>query len=275
MLKKLIGETLFSEICKIVPYEFLTEIRLRLNMPIAVKNRSERFYLKTQANKAIIDTIIARATHHSLYAYQHEMAMGYIHVSGGIRLGLAGRVVYEKDKITAFKDISSLNIRIPHEIIDCSLPLVDILQDFKNTIIIAPPFAGKTTLIRDMARVLSNYHDLTVIDEREEIAGREGTYKLGKLCDVISGVPKALAYEGIIRSLSPEIIVLDELFPLNDLKAVQEIARSGVKFLASLHGDSIENFVKTSPDMASLFSYAVLLGTKPKVGSIKSIVKFN
>ncbi|MCL2630932.1 MAG: hypothetical protein FWD49_05375 [Firmicutes bacterium] len=274
-LKALLGENLFNEVVSAVRLELLTEVRIRLNKNIAVRNRSERILLNLVADGTLLQNIVAKATNFSLYAYQHEMAEGYIRCNGGIRIGLAGRGVHEGGRTQAFKDISGLNIRIPHEIIGCSSPLQGLLNNFKNTIIVAPPFAGKTTLIRDMARVLSDKHDVTVIDEREEIAGGLGAnYELGRFCDVISGVPKAYAYEGALRALSPEIIVLDELFPLKDLSAVQDIARSGVKFLASVHGDSIDSFRHKFKELAELFSCGVLLSYKPRVGSIESIVRW-
>lgn len=269
----MLGENLYNEVTACVPLARLTEVRLRLNMPIAVKNEQNRYFLRRTATREIIDKVLERATNFSLYAHQDEIASGYIHCKGGIRLGVSGRGVIDSGKLAVFKDITSLNIRVPHEVIGCSAALKSILDDFDNTLIVAPPFAGKTTLIRDMARVLSDRFDLCIIDEREEIAGR-GEYRLGKLCDVVSGVPKGLAYEGIIRSMSPEIIVLDEVFPLRDLKAVEDISRSGVKFVASLHGDDFDRLIKAFPEFMRLFRYGVLLSYKPRVGSIKSIVRF-
>lgn len=242
-------------------------------MPVAVRDAYTRRFLNIRATGEMIEKALVRATNFSLYAFQEEIANGYIHCKGGLRIGVAGRGVVDSGKIAAFKDITSLNIRVPHEVRGCADKLSDILKNYENTLIIAPPFAGKTTLIREMARILSSEYDLAVIDEREEICGG-GAYTMGKLCDVVSGVPKSLAYEGIIRALSPEIIVLDELFPEKDEAAVFDIARSGVKFLASLHGDSIDGIAKAFPALVKRFTYGVLLGYKPTPGSIKSVVRF-
>jgi Uncharacterized protein conserved in bacteria len=273
LLKDLIGEGIYNSAVGAVPIEKLTEVRLRLGMPVAVRDEERRYLLAPRATRADIDFTISRATNFSLYAYQDEIAAGFIHCKGGIRVGLAGRGVAEGGKILTFKDVSSINIRIPHEILGCSEPLKDILNNFENTLVVAPPFAGKTTLIRDLARVLSETRDVAIIDEREEIAGL-GAYRLGKLADVISGIPKSLAAEGIIRAMSPEIIILDELYPARDIETVRDIVRSGVKLVASLHGDSFERLSKSFPELFSLFSYGVLLSYKPRVGSIKSVVRF-
>ncbi len=267
------GKELYQEVTAHVAEAHLTEVRLRLNRPIAVRDRERRHILPTKATRSMIDEVIAKATKYSLYAYQDEIASGYIHCSGGIRIGIAGRGVSDSGKIITYKEITSLNIRVPHEIIGAAHPLKNILNDYQSTIIIAPPFGGKTTLIRDMARLLSNNYDVAIIDEREEIGGR-GEYKLGALADIISGVPKGLALEGIIRAMSPEIIVLDELFPSRDLHTAEIIAASGIKFLASLHGDSLDSFTNNNPRLARLFTYGILLSYKPCAGSIKSIVRF-
>ncbi|MDR3185632.1 MAG: hypothetical protein LBU04_02295 [Christensenellaceae bacterium] len=274
-LKGLIGKDLYNEIISIISLDKLSEIRLRLDKEVALKDVKDRFFLKRITTQKMINDVVYRATNHSLYAYQEEIASGFIHCDFGIRIGLAGRGVFSDEKIISFKDFSSINIRIPHEIIGCSDQIQALLSDFKNTIIIAPPFAGKTTLIRDMARVLSNRYDVTIIDEREEITNRNSHFSFGPLCDSVLGIPKALVFEGIIRALSPEIIILDEIFPKRDEVVVEGIHNAGIRIIASLHGDSIEKFIQSYKKLASVFNYGVLLSNKPHAGSIQSIVRFN
>ncbi|MDD3947825.1 MAG: hypothetical protein PHI19_08310, partial [Clostridia bacterium] len=227
------------------------------------------------ATRKMIDGVVARATGFSLYSKQDEIKEGFIHYSGGIRIGVAGKGVADRGTLSGFSEITSVNIRLPHEMIGCSKKLAPILADFDNTIIVSPPFAGKTTLIRDMIRVLAKTYDVAVVDERCEISGGgESVYDIGILTDIIQNVPKTLIVEGLIRSMSPEIIVLDELSPYKDMKVIEEISRSGIKLLASIHSSNIERLVSALPDIPRHFTYGVLLGNKPCIGSIQSIVRF-
>lgn len=265
-------EDLLGDIAAYVKDGFVTEIRLRIGKGIVIKGASDRSTLPYTVKRADIENIIARATKNSLYAYQDYISKGFLPYAGGVRIGLAGKGVAENGKLVTIRDISSLNIRVPHEIRGCAAPLRHITDDFQSTLIVSPPFAGKTTLIRDMARALALKYDITVIDERDEICG--GIGGAGDFGDVISGVDKSLATEGAIRSLAPEIIVMDELFPEKDGALVESVVRAGVKILASVHADSFERITALAPSFVGHFSYGVLLGYKPSVGSIKSIVRF-
>lgn len=275
MLKDLLGGELYNAIVSVCPEQGLTEIRLRLGLPVAVRVGLNRKVLPFIATKKMIDGVVARATGFSLYSRQDEIKQGFIHYSGGIRIGVAGKGIAEGGSLVGFSEIDSLNIRLPHEIKGCSDRLSNIINNFENTLIVSPPFAGKTTLIRDMARALAKNYDVVIVDERGEIGGGEGSiYDLGSFVDIVGNVPKTLVTEGIIRSMSPEIIVLDELSPEKDMKIVEEISRSGIKLLASVHSDSIERLTKALPHIARHFCYGVLLSNKPSIGSIKSIVRF-
>jgi stage III sporulation protein AA len=275
MLKDLIGADLYLAVTGAVPESELTEIRLRRGLPVAVRAGNEKKTLAFIVGKKTIDDVVARSTGFSLYSRQDEIREGYIHYPGGIRIGVAGKGVTDSGCMTGFSEITSLNIRLPHEIIGCSAPLNGIMEDYENTLIVSLPFAGKTTLVRDMIRVLASRYDVAVIDERSELSGGpESGYDLGKYCDIIANTPKTLAAEGLIRAMSPEIIVLDELSPEKDCKIVEEITRSGIKVLASIHSDSFGRLLDTLPWIQKRFSYGVLLSNKPKMGSIKSIVRF-
>jgi stage III sporulation protein AA len=217
--------------------------------------------------------VIAKATNYSRYAFEDEIAAGYIHGRCGVRIGIVGVGVSNSNQVITFKNITSVNIRVPHEIVGCSNPLRSILDDFNSTIIVAPPFAGKTTLIRDMTRVISDIKDVVVIDERDEIAGC-GCFRLGKYCDLIATVTKDVVTEGIIRAMSPEIVVMDELFLERDLKVIQCLTSAGIKILAAMHGDSI-SVVEKITGYKSIFEYVVVLCNKPSIGSIKSITRLS
>lgn len=277
MLKNLLGEDLHALISDKAPVSVanITEVRLRLNLPVAIKVGMQRYTLPFCASKKMIDSVVARATGFSLYSRQDEIKQGFINYNNGIRIGVAGKGVAEGGVLSGFSQITSINIRLPFEVKGCSDKLTTIMDGFESTLVISPPYAGKTTLIRDMVRVLGKKYDIAVVDERGEIGGgRDSGYDLGYLVDIIDGVPKTMVCEGIIRAMSPEIVVLDELSANNDMRIIEDITRAGIKLLASVHSDSIERLLQCLPQLKSYFVYGVLLSNKPTMGSIKSIVRF-
>lgn len=270
MLDFLLPENLYLAIKKNSNIEEITEIRIRKGRKIEIKNCFRSVLINNIATKNDISEIIKRATRNSLYAYQDDIQKGFISYNG-IRIGLAGIAVTNDAKLITIKDFSSLNIRIPHQVVGASQLLKNIINNFNNTIVISPPYGGKTTLIRDIARELSNSFDTLIVDERFEIYN--DSYTFGEKIDVIQGASKYVVVEGLIRALSPEIIVLDELFGNEDLRVIEEITRSGIKVLASIHGESVEKIRLKYETLLNNFDYAIELGNKPKVGTIKSIVR--
>ncbi|MDE5601832.1 MAG: Flp pilus assembly complex ATPase component TadA [Clostridia bacterium] len=149
-------------------------------------------------------------------------------------------------------------------------------KEVRSTIIISPPCGGKTTLLRELARLISAHKNVVVIDERYELAAvSEGvpTLDIGE-SDVVSGVPKAVAYENCVRAMNPDVIVTDELFRVADVAAICDVMRSGVKVIASVHGDSVDSLraSDTYCELIKRFELAVVLKRKP-VGQIKEIVE--
>ena len=271
MLESLLGEELYSDAVKIFKPDKIAEIRLRIGRKLAVKDVfSNRFGQRT-VTEADILSIIKRATKNSLYAFQEELCKGYLPYSGGIRIGVAGSGVVEKDRLITYKNFTSLTIRIPHEILGAADKLSALLNPLENLLVVSPPFGGKTTLLRDIARILSNDYDTLVLDERGEF-GMDGAV-FGERIDFIAGTPKTLAAEGAIRAMSPEVMVLDELYPPKDGGVLCEMARSGIKLAAGIHSDSVEGALKRFPELKELFSSFVLLSNKPRAGSIKSVVR--
>lgn len=270
MLKELLSENLFDIINKRFKLTDICEIRIRENRNILVKTDHQRVFLDYKASKVDIEHIIRVATRNSLYASEDEVRKGFLKYKG-IRIGLAGEVVTEYNKLLTFKNFTSLVLRIPHEIIGVAGKLNINYENFHNTLVISPPYGGKTTLIRDIARILSQKHDTLIIDEREEIYNDNFTF--GQNLDIIKDAPKEMVLEGIIRSLSPEIIILDELLPKRDLTVIEEITRCGIKVVASLHGSNFEIIKKIYPQLANYFNNVITLSNNPKVGSIKSVVR--
>lgn len=270
MLDILLPPNLYNLIISKTPEAKITEIRLRIGRNVVVKTAERAITLNCVTTQTDVEYVIGKGTKNSLYAFQDEIKSGFISYEG-IRIGLSGKGVTDDNRLITIKDFSSLCLRIPHQILGVSDPINHLIENYLNTIIIAPPYAGKTTLIRDIARKLSRKKDTLIIDERGEIFA--SSYEFGEKLDVFVGVPKHLILEGVIRSLSPEVIVLDELFMEKDVTVVEEIVRCGIKILASAHGDSVTLLREKYPRLLSNFTYAVELCNKPKVGAIKSITR--
>ena len=190
-----------------------------------------------------IKSALELVTSFSLYAYENEIRNGFITISGGHRIGVCGEANIGVNGITHLKSIQSLNYRFAREIIGCSDSFMGkIIEngDIKNTLIVSPPMCGKTTLLRDIARNLSLMGKrVSIIDERGEIAataGRISPFDMGFGCDILSGAPKAEGMLYMLRSMSPDVIITDEIGGNSDLEAIKEIKKRGVSVIASLHG---------------------------------------
>ncbi len=273
MLSDILPTELYNNITKKVSLASLTEVRLRLYSGVTIRDTNRRYDVDCLVDSALVGYVLNKATAYSMYAHMEELSQGYISHKDGIRIGVTGDVVWENGKVKTYRNVTSINIRIPKDIKGIARPIMRRMPNFKNTLIISPPFAGKTTLIRDIMRELAKRYDVVCIDERREIFG--GNFDIGGYCDVISGVPKGLCYEGAIRAMSPEIIVMDELVPERDTEVIQSVCASGVKVLASIHGDSIARVKERCKEMVINFEYAVLLSNKPTMGSIVSIERID
>lgn len=269
-MEKLLNKEILGQIVKQAPINSVTEIRLRLNRKIYIKTMESGFFIENIATDKIINTIIMIATNYSQYAYEKEISDGYLPYKNGIRIGIGGNGRINERNLIAYKEIYSINIRVPHQIFNCCRPFFDILDNFDSTLVISPPYGGKTTLIREMSRLLSENFDTLIIDERYELCGENCTLKMGERCDIVQGIPKKLVFENIIRTMSPEIVVCDELFGESDYNAVVRIINSGIKCLATFHAKSVKDL---PPILKKHFFYIITLNSKPKVGSIISIYR--
>ncbi|MFA6866146.1 MAG: ATPase, T2SS/T4P/T4SS family [Clostridia bacterium] len=269
-MEKLLGNVIYAAISKLTSFNNILEIRIRINQPIMLKTKHNTHFMSIIADKNIINSIIAAATKNSMYAYENEITNGYINYKGGIRIGIVGNCNLIENNRIAFRDFYALCIRIPHQIFNIDKQIDFLINNFDSTLVISPPFGGKTTLIREMTRLLSNQFDTLVIDEREELCGQNLSLKVGVQCDVISNIPKNKVYGNIIRTMNPELVVCDELFGDEDINAIIRIINSGVKVLATYHANSLDQVPKV---LSEQFEWYILLTSKPKVGSIKSIIR--
>ena len=236
----------------------IIEIRLRINSPVLIKTiRKEMFLDKNiKITKKDIDDILGNLTKNSIHAFENEINKGYITIEGGHRVGISGDCIYDKDGLKGFKNITSLNIRIAKEFPGCSEKTLKHLispdKNIYNTLIIGPPLSGKTTLIRDVARNLSDGFkapyfegcDVTLIDERGEISAvYNGIPQMntGRRTDVLSYCKKSDGFFMSIRALSPKVIISDELGSVEDFEIVQYALKSGVKIVATAHGFSLDD----------------------------------
>lgn len=228
----------------------ITEIRLRQGLPVSVCTGEKYRYLAPfglteRRENAIfcgeISPIINAATGGSIYSYAEQIKSGFITCGHGIRIGLAGEYVMRGDEVNAISGITSLNIRIPHDVEGCALYLCETLfkNSLRSTILFSKPGLGKTTKLRDAARYLSKKGlNVLIFDERNEIAAMDSSgngFYLGDNTDVVRAGNKLKAFESAIRAMKPDVIVTDELYGEQDVKAVGYAADCGICVIASSH----------------------------------------
>ncbi len=248
----------------------LQEIRLRAGRPLLIRFKNREYGVDEQGrmtktleaglrvNAPDVKETLDRLCQYSLYAYADEMRQGFLTIKGGHRVGLCGQMVVKDGQVDGIRHISSLNIRIAHQVPGCGakvLPRLFCENSLCHTLIVAPPGCGKTTLLRDIVRLLSNGGFLDglgyvegmtvgVADERSEIgACYQGVAQndLGIRTDVMDNCPKAMGVTRLIRTMSPQVIAVDELGGDRDMEAVLEAAACGCRVIATMHGQGRED----------------------------------
>ncbi|MCX7615673.1 MAG: ATPase, T2SS/T4P/T4SS family, partial [Clostridiales bacterium] len=201
--------------------------------------------------------VLDRATQSSVHSYLNSLKNGFVTIAGGHRIGICGSAVMKDGEISSFRDFSSLSIRVAKEVKGISDELVSVIMNagaFNGTLIISPPGGGKTTLLRDMIRILSETYRIGVADERSELAGvyrGNAQFDLGVKTDVIDSCPKNVSIMMLLRGMNPEIIAVDEITKQEDADALLSAHHCGVSLLATAHAENIRD-IKEKPMYRSL-----------------------
>lgn len=294
MLENILPDVILKPL-NLLKFDDLCEIRLRLYRPTTINYKNTYYFLGTSGlcnenesiicTKEILQNVISKASNHSVYAVNEEIKDGFISVKNGIRIGICGTVVVQDGKVLTTKNISSINIRIPHQVVGSSYKILKFLFDIngqvQNTLIIGAPGVGKTTILRDLClQIYKKRRDLNILllDERMEIAASyEGVPQLnvGNSTDIISAGKKEINIQNGIRSMSPNVIILDEIGSLQDIKAIEYAVNCGVSVIASVHCKDIYEFQKKT-DFENLiksraFKRIVVLSQNNGKGTIENL----
>lgn len=251
----------------------LEEIRIRTNRKVILKIGQEEIVLEYVIKQNEILEILQKICDNSIYTYQNQICNGYITIKGGHRVGITGNVVLKEGRVINISHIYSLNFRIAKQIIGCSKNILKhILNLSENTIynsmIVSPPGRGKTTLLRDCIRSISNGMsefgfkgvNIGVVDERGEIGAMyRGVPQndLGERCDILDNVPKDIGMKMLVRSMNPKIIVADEIGTKEDVQAINYGICSGVKGLFTAHGGSLKEII-LNPILKQLYELNII-----------------
>ena len=281
----------------------IEEIRIRANKPLILNANNKDYFYNLKLNrldskldnpyivsKEDVEQTFQIICKYSIHSFLDDIKKGFITLKGGHRVGLVGKVIIEDGQVKNIKHISSLNIRISKEVLGCSDKVMHHIingrNGVNNTLIISPPQCGKTTLLRDIIRNLSNGNKLfnfdglkvALIDERNEISGSYlgiPQMDIGIRTDIIETCPKDIGIMMLLRSMSPNLIVTDEIGNINEIKALYTALNGGVSLITTVHGDSIED-IRNRKELSSLldkelFKKIIILSAKNGPGTIEKI----
>lgn len=286
----ILSKDIYGEIYRLENLKNIQEIRLNIDKPIIVLSNNKEIILNYKVLDRDLKAIMQKISNYSLYAFEEEIRQGYITIKGGHRIGLSGQCVMEKGTVKTIKNISSMNIRVCREVKGCSRQIINsIIENGQvlNTLIISPPKCGKTTMLRDLTRNISDGIDsvnflgkrTVVIDERSEIAS---CFRGVPQMDVgfrTSVYDSCLKSEGMImaiRSMAPEVITCDEIGTYKDIESLVLAYNSGVNIIATIHGNNIEDLYKR-PVFSGLLENkiikrVVVLSARDGVGTVEEIL---
>lgn len=241
--------------------EEYTEVRFRCNCPVILQKGKREFFLHKECgitkkvseayriNAGEIKEMMEYISNFSIYAYEEEMRQGFLTLQGGHRVGICGKTVISGGNIKTIRNVSFLNLRLAHQKKGCAKQWVPYLferEKLCHTLIISPPGCGKTTFLRDIIRILSDGEGLQhgykvgVVDERSEIAACYNGIpqnEIGIRTDVLDGCPKKSGMELLLRSMSPEVMAVDEVGGVEDIEMIKKSICSGCRVIATAHGE--------------------------------------
>lgn len=282
-----------------VDFNLVQEIRLRVQAPLLMIWNNREYYITSRGTlsntageaylvtKAQLRETLEYMSNYSLYAFEEEMKQGFITIQGGHRIGIAGKTIIDAGGIKTMKFISFINVRMSHQVRGCAdmvLPYLYEQGDILHTLVISPPRCGKTTLLRDIIRQISDGAGrepgvtVGVVDERSEIgACYQGVpqNELGIRTDILDCCPKAQGMMMLIRTMSPRVIAVDEVGTREDLEAIKYVMNCGCKLIATVHGNSIDD-LKQKPILGTLlqerwFERYVILNNQGRIGNVAEI----
>ena len=222
------------------------EIRLRVGQePTLLADGEERVFFSETVSENLLHRVMEKATDASMHAAAPALAQGYINYRG-IRIGVCGTAVLREGRLSGFRNLSSLAIRIPRECRGICADLAERLSGdgVQSILILGSPGAGKTTALRDLIRCLSEKGvRVGVVDERNELAavdGGQACFSLGPRSDILTGVSKAEGAMMLLRGMNPQLLAMDEVTREDDLEAVLQVSGCGVGILATAHAYDLE-----------------------------------
>lgn len=248
--------TTFSNITRYLPQNLRTnaqradwthalELRLRCGRAMSMLMPDGERSLGGEAVTAQdLDHLVLAASRGSIYAVQDSLAQGYITLEGGHRLGLCGSAVMENGRVKSLTRLSGASLRLARQVPGAADQAMALLpRPISSTLIVGPPGCGKTTLLRDLIRQLSDREglEISLVDERGEVAAcRLGQPELevGSRTDVLSGCPKAQGMLMMLRAMNPRVIAVDEVTDPRDIEAIRVCAGCGAAIIATAHGSS-------------------------------------
>ena len=288
---RILPEKIANETKKFISDGTIQEIRIKVGKPIILILSTEEKVLNYVTTNDEVKGILVKISNYSLYAYEEEIKQGYITIKGGHRVGIAGECVISNGEIKTIKNISSLNIRISKAVVGSAKKIMPIITGgdrIYNTLIVSPPKCGKTTILRDIAKNISNGiyslglkgKKVVIIDERSEVAAcYNGVPQMdvGIRTDVLDNCLKKTGMIMAIRSLSPDVLICDEIGTLGEVEALNMAFNSGVNIVVTVHGFDIEDIYsrKVFKELIdeSIIERVVILSSRKGAGTIERIYK--